>query len=205
MTITFDFAALHYLNLWLSKERAIHELVVAEHRDEQLLGLFRGGSHFKVARTLETKYDAKNDKRRYEPVLEIIGGLRRADLDADLTGTIQRARDKISAQYGGTDVLSATTKFLWLRFQAPVIIYDSQVREALGTDDADLSAYVQAWQSRYDQVRTSIANASSRLTQVLSYAIDTTVATESYVQQLASEDWFNQRIFDVYLWHSGGK
>lgn len=203
MTITFDFAALHYLNLWLSREREIHEAFTSGTEAEKLTAIGKGATYFVIARNLHTEYDTGKGLQRYRPVLDVIDPLTANDFRDNLAGRVMHIRDQISARYGNRDVLSATTKLLWLKIRSPIIIYDSQARQALDTADGDLAAYYDAWQAKFNAVRHQIAAARAELVDVLQYTADTSVATKPYVQSLAEEEWFNQRVLDIYLWHVG--
>ncbi len=205
MKITFHFAALHYLNLWLSSECAIHDAISTGNTDRQLNALHKGAAHFRIARNLRREHDIGRGLPRYGPILDIIEPLTGQDFGDDLTGTTIKVCDQISSLYGKRDVRSATTKILWLKVRSPMIIYDSQVRKALRTKKGDLSAFNHAWKAKYESAREHIADACSRLATVLEYTADTSVATTAYVQSLANEEWFKQRVLDIYLWHVGTK
>jgi hypothetical protein len=205
LTVTFDFAALTYLNYWLDADRHIHAALQSDSTTDKLAALKKAAAQFRIARNLHKQYDVGRGLPRYGPVLEIIDSLTARDFTVDLAQSVIDVRDRLSSAYGDRDVLSATTKLLWVKIQTPIIIYDSQARTAIGTPDGDLSAYYESWGSQYSDHESDITDACSRLTGVLSYIIDHSVATKSYVDSVAQTQWFKQRVFDIYLWHVGNK
>lgn len=96
-----------------------------------------------------------------------------------------------------------TTKLLWLKVRSPIIIYDSQVRKALDTPNGVLSCFYDAWQAKYESKKKSIEKVCEKLSRVSRYSYNHTIATPSYVQNISAQPWFQERVFDVYLWHEG--
>ena len=112
-------------------------------------------------------------------------------------------RDDQTTGYGNRNVLSVTTKLLWLKLCDPnIIIYDSQTRAALHTADGDFSGFYEAWHVEYEAHRKVIATACANLSDVAKYAYDQTVATPSYVKNISANLWFQERVFDMYLWQN---
>lgn len=174
MDVTVHFAALHYLNEWKRKEERLYRRFHESKDDNRRTAIADAAAKFGVARTLRKQHDA----------------------------TIQRISKRISKKYGRRQVLSATTKLLWLKFRSPVIIYDRQARKALKLKKVDFGEYWERWQERFKQQHAEIQDACGSLIDVLRYVIDPAV-TESEVQTLSRARWFHERVFDSYLWHRG--
>jgi hypothetical protein len=103
-------------------------------------------------------------------------------------------RKALGAAYGGRDLLSAATKFLWLMHKDAVIIFDSQVRIALSSPPGDYAKYVDLWHRRYLEAVPRVAQAckSGKVQAVLGpHCAD------------ADAEWFRRRVFDIYLWNTG--
>ncbi|MBI4483883.1 MAG: hypothetical protein HY652_13475 [Acidobacteria bacterium] len=171
---------------------------------EKLRALAGAATFYRVARTLPKRYDVGKGLRRYEPVRKIIGEQNAADFSGDaLLPSIKKVRERISAEYGGREVLSLTTKFLWLRVRSPVIIYDSQVRRAVGTRLGDIDEYYSRWREKFKQYAQEIDAACDSLSSIRDYSIDPEVVSAEYIAETASQQWFKGRVLDVYLWHRG--
>lgn len=133
---SLEFCALHFLNQWLGKEAEFYKNVRSAERPRQLAALKSAGAHFRVARNLRKRYDVDSGIARYAPVLDILNDT--ADLSSEnVISRVETTAQRISAVYGNRGSLSVTSKFLWLKYRAPVRIYDSQARKALGTADGD--------------------------------------------------------------------
>lgn len=74
--------------------------------------------------------------------------------DHTLADVVRRLRRELGMPYGGKDVLSAATKFLWLAHRDVVIIHDSQVRAVLGAEYGD-----------YDEAATKLGVSKSWIYQ----------------------------------------
>ncbi len=204
-TQTFEYCSLHYLNQWLSKDMGYCSSLINGDRDKKLTALKEAGGFYRVARNLPTEYDVKNSRSRYEPVLEIIDALTQSQFEVNSVQEILNIREKISKKYGNRNVLSATTKFLWIKIKQPVLIYDSQVRNALGTKDGDLKSYYEQWRKEFKNNEVNIKDVCSKLIDMNMYAVNQKAGTKDYIKAVSSEVWFHERVFDIYLWNKGNK
>ena len=203
MTVGFKYCALYYLNQWISKDRGFCGALASQNELEQLTGLASAAAFYRVARNLPEHHDVGKKFRRYEPVLRIICA-QQGTLSAEtVLPRVKAVRDRISKEYGGRGVLSLTTKFLWLRFRSPVIIYDSQVRTALGTRPGNIDDYYTRWRETFEKHAGDISAACGSLSKVREYCIEPEAITVGDVATAASQRWFQERVLDVYLWHRG--
>jgi hypothetical protein len=202
--VGFKYCALHYLNQWISNDRACCEALAGPDDSEKLRTLADAAAFYRIARNLPKSYDEGKDLPRYRPVLMVIDALNRVDFQGEnLLSSIKNVRDKISAQYGGRDVLSLTTKFLWLKIKSPVIIYDSQARKAVGVAPGNIEEYYSRWREKFNRYDQQIQDACTSLPDVHEYAENPEIATPQYIKETAAHPWFKERVFDVYLWHLG--
>lgn len=205
MKHSLEYFSLHYLDMWLRHDRQIHQSMNNGTREEKLISIKEAATHYKVARNLPKKYDEDIGCARYEPILEVIDKAIASDFSRDTVKSISKVHNKISKAYGDRGVLSFTTKLLWLKIRDPIIIYDSQAREALNADDGDLSGFYEAWRTEYSTHSKAIASVCAKLSSVSKYSCDQTIATPAYVQAISAQSWFQERVFDMYLWHRGQK
>jgi len=203
-TVQLKFCALRYLNQWLEHDRIYCEGLAGNDEATKLKALNKAAVFYRVSRNLPERYDRKKGLPRFKPVLDILDTLAPANFHGDaLLPGILRVRDQISAQYGTLGVLSLTTKFLWVKFQWPIIIYDSKARSAVGARTGDLADYYARWRQRFNEHAKDIEAACNSLQNVVEYSVNPDLATPRYVQELSGHQWFRERVFDIYLWHLG--
>lgn len=195
---TFDYCALQFLNQWVEKEERYCIALASDNLNTRRQGLIDAGGHFRIARNLPTIYETDG---RYQAVLEALSEVHDAT-EANTVEVVEALRQTVSNAYGGRNVLSATTKFLWLKLKAPVRIYDSQARCALGTAENDYRAFYAAFTKKFMAARHEIEHACLRLSEVLSYSAAPTMSREQ-INALTSQIWFKERVLDIYLWNLG--
>jgi hypothetical protein len=200
----FKYYALHYLDLWVSQDKPCCEALDGSDESMKLETLREAAKAYRIVRNLRTRYDEGKGLRRYAPVLKIIDALDRADFRGEkLLPSIKKVRNEIRAKYGRRDVLSATTKFLWLKMKSPIIIYDNQARKALRAAPGDIDEYYARWQQEFNRYEQQIRAACLSLPKVHEYAKRPEIATRQHIAKIAAKGWFRERVFDVYLWQRG--
>lgn len=202
---TFEYCSLQYLNQWLTYDSKFCDALSGSKREDKLAALKKAGGFYRVARNLPREFDDENEIPRYSPILDIIDNVNPNDFQENTVAKILEIEKQISEKYGNKKVLSLTTKFLWLKLQSPIIIYDSQARIALGTKDGDLTAYYEQWRNDFQQNETQIKQACEKLSNfyLYTYSADQEVATEKNIQAISSKQWFHERVFDIFLWNKG--
>lgn len=195
---TFDYCALQFLNQWIEKEKGYCAAVASADLETRREGLVGAAGHFRIARNLPIEHE---NGGRYQAVLDALDEIDNATAD-NAVHLVSSLQQTVSAAYGGRKVLSAVTKFLWLKIKAPVRIYDSQARCALGTAENDYPAFYSAFTEKFENFRYEIDSACARLNNVLSYSV-ASGATPEQISSLASQHWFKERVLDVYLWNAG--
>lgn len=203
MKHSWEYFSLHYLDMWLRHDRIYHESLNTGTREEKLISIKKAATYYKVARNLPKEHDEYIGHSRYEPILKIIDKVSASYFSGDTIKSISKVQSNISKAYGDRGVLSITTKLLWLKIRGPIIIYDSQARKALDTKNGDLSGFYKAWRTEYSAHSNSIATACAKLSSISKYSCDQTIATPAYVKSISTQPWFQERVFDVYLWHEG--
>jgi hypothetical protein len=198
--VSYKYYALNYLNQWLSRDRGYCDEIVAPDRARQRKAIRSAAGFYRIARNLPKEFDIAE---RFGPVLDIIQSVQPEGVrDEDVLDLIKDTHQRLSRVYGNKGTLSATTKFLWLRIKNPVIIYDSQARKALKTPDQDIGAFYAAWRVRFDADSAEIRSACESLPGVIDYCINPKVGRE-YVETIAKERWFEERVLDNKLWALG--
>lgn len=198
---TFDFCALQFLNQWLEKEASYCKSLASSDIATQRQALGAAGAHFRVARNLPRKYESERSLQRYQPVLNILNELGSVT-PSNMVEIVENTRQRISSEYGQRNVLSLTTKFLWLKIKSPVRIYDRQARVALGTPDGDFVAFNNAFTAKYAESQDQIEKACGKLVDMASYSVRPNMQ-QAELRDLVSSQWFKERVLDIYLWNQG--
>ena len=199
--ITFEYCALQYLNIYFDNDRECHEALLNGNTNDKLKALKKAGNFYSVARNLPRKYDIDEGKKRYEPVLEVLDSIKKEQI-GEPVDFVEKIQDKISDKYGGRGVLSLTTKFLWLKIKQPsILIYDSQVRKVLDTENGDYGDYYNRWKGRYKEHEDDIRKACLKLNKQYLYLKNQYNGLQEEIEEISSKPWFHERVFDTYLWH----
>lgn len=197
----FDYCALQFLNNWLDKEEIYFDLLSSSNLENQRQALVKAGGHFRVARNVPKKYDLNG--KRYQAILDILSTTDNLNLD-NVVDVVNDVQTSISENYGNRQVLSLTTKFLWLKFKAPVRIYDTQARISLGTQENNYNAFHEAFSLYYEDKESEIVGACNRLKNVTTYSVSPNMSHKD-VENIVSKQWFRERVLDMYLWNNSRK
>ncbi len=200
---TFEYCSLQYLNQWLSHDKGFCDAFSGNDQINKLVALKSAGAFYGIARNLPTKFDQKKGIERYRPVLDILDKLEKSKFEENPVGEIEKVERDISKKYGNRGVLSLTTKFLWLKIKQPILIYDSQARIALGTEDGKLQPYYERWRQEFRRSQDEIKKVCSKLSNLNLYVADQEVGKKDYITKVACKEWFQERVFDIYLWNKG--
>jgi hypothetical protein len=146
-------------------------------------------------------YQKTKNLRRYEPVLDALEDLGPVTSD-NITNVLANAHQRISSEYGQRNVLSLTSKFLWLKFKNPIRIYDRKARIALSTEEGDYSSFYHAFSKRYAECQEQIEQACANLVNVVSYSVQPRM-NRWELESLVMSPWFRERVLDIYLWNQG--
>ena len=197
-------SAKRYAEYWERRERAFVESLADGDEGARLLALQRAAGYFRIARNFPKAFDIGRGFTRLAPVRDLLHAtLHRLVEPQSLGPTVESLRHELGALYGGRDLLSAATKFLWLLHGDPVIIFDSQARIALVTPHANYDAYVERWRDAYTQYAHAIRAACDSLPRASGLAADPKARSER-ARAGIDHEWFRRRVFDIYLWNLGG-
>lgn len=208
--ITLEYCSLHYLNIWLNTDMNIHKDLIRGEKDQKLESIKKALIAYGIARTLpNTNEQERNEKHKnikYRPILNVLDKIKRRDIKSTtLIKDIEEISHKIAKLYNRKNLLSLTTKLLWLKLRSPIIIYDKRARMDLQAKDGDLNDFYFKWKIRYSLYEKKIEIACKKLKKVYKYTIDPEIATPEYVFKISEKKWFKERVFDSFLWHGGLK
>jgi hypothetical protein len=101
--------------------------------------------------------------------------------------------------------ISAASKFLWIRQQLPVVIFDRRAKNSLlnlgAKLDGKYTTYRAEWLKQFDQRELDIQKASAELVRVKDFS--PSEETEEHLIAIVSSRWFHEGVFDKFLWWNG--
>lgn len=121
---------------------------------------------------------------------------------------VEKLAEKFKRKYNRFNI-SAASKLLWLSNRGTVVIYDQRALDALKGHFGhrirarNYNTYDEAWREEFDLVDSHIRKAVEQLPKARLF----TPANDLSDKQLswfATQRWFRERVFDVYLWELGG-
>ena len=183
--ITFEYCSLYYLNQWLSKDKRFVETLAGQNEEHnKLKNLKEAAAFYRVARNLPKTGDEKKGMIRYQPVLEIIDKVTHPLKESEVINVVNDAQEAISKSYNGREVLSLTTKFLWLKVRNPILIYDRRTKDALKAETGNYEDFCNKWKKKNENYLDGIEVACKKLYKMSAYTINPTIATEDYIKKI---------------------
>jgi hypothetical protein len=185
-------AAAQYVRQWNEHDRHFREGILAGERADRRQAVAKALTFYRVIRRMERRYDVERGLPRLDPVLDALDDWRDRFPNAeDPVAAVTTLERLISRRYGGATQPSLASKLGWLVLGSPIAIYDSLVRDALGTKTASYEEFYAVWRRAYEVNAKEVREAAAQ--------IGTAAATRP------AEEWFAERVFDVFLWHVGNK
>ena len=209
---SLDYCAFHYLNQYLEQDRRFIGWLRRGTRTTRLDALKEAATFYRVARTLRTEESGLDTKARYGFLLRELESARNSGAYACTTTRILAIDCAARTHYENRSVISLITKMLWLYVKRPVILYDGNACLGLGLSKGDeLALFTEKWRLEYRRRIPEIQKACSKLHKLHLYArTPKTIWGEEPVRYsadqirlLAKKKWFQERVFDMYLWHYG--
>jgi hypothetical protein len=214
MLTNFRFFALTYLSDWWQyDDQFVRGLrPQAKSRREYLE---KAANYYQVSRSFSDDYDGpagRLDKALTEVdamLLTVNNVITPTNVDATVTTLAQRLGSIYLKKKTGKpqNLISAASKFLWLRRRSPVVIYDGRAVATLTALQANTgetySSYRSAWRAEFPKYEVRIRSACSNLSHssVKNFAPDGTAKIR--LNSVLRTRWFHERVFDKFLWWNG--
>jgi hypothetical protein len=202
MKATVHYAAYSYLDEWMYRDSRFHRALAfgaqAKSTEEGTRVLVETASYYGVARTLRKT----NETSRMDLAYRALQDTQFTDGD-NVVGLVEDFAKSLQAAYG-LYALSAASKFLWMRFRSPVVIYDSVVSEWLhkncGYSYDGYRSYYDLWSAKYLDSAEQIKHACAELTEaaVKKFTLACEISDEELADWTTSR-WFRERVFDHYM------
>jgi hypothetical protein len=203
--VSLDYSALHYLRQWLERDSRYYAILNSRcHHRRKRLALLEAATFYRVARNLPGSRQQDPEALRYQPVVDMLGQLRRFEFERDTVGAVLSFSNELQRRCKSKKgMLSLSTKVLWLKRRSPIIIYDSLARKGLGIPNANLGLFYERWRTEFQTLRPEVRAACQGLPAVSHYVRAYPSLRKKDIQNLIGKRWFQERVFDIYLWFRG--
>jgi hypothetical protein len=203
MNVSLHYAAFSYLDEWIWRDSRFHQTLRYEtwqgtSADLGARELAKAATYYGVARTLKKT----NEEPRLMGAYEELGKTRLLE-ENEVPEVVERFAEKLHTIYG-THALSAASKFLWLKFRSPVVIYDSMVSKWICKNceyrDDGYANYFKYWHEKFPEYEERIKEACAELVTpiVKGFTLACDVADDQLSEWTTSR-WFRERVFDHFM------
>src|ERR1700687_713186 len=199
----FKFFALQYLNEWYLDDKRFVVAFKSKNRAVRLRYILKAAKYYGVIRTFKNIQE-----RRLDTALQALDAVSAPVTDANVDSTVCNLEKTLQEIYGGSKI-SAASKFLWIRFQAPVVIYDDNAYQFLRKrfvgqfKKRDYPNYRRKWLTQFDGQENCIHSACDGLVEVKAFSL-AHGDTDENIKCIVGTRWFRERVFDKYLlWNAG--
>jgi hypothetical protein len=200
MNDNFMFFALAYLNDWWQYDRNfVLGLLPSRNRSDRASRIADAATYYNIIRRFP-EGSMPQVLALVDATFGMMGPITTHNVDLVVTALAQ-----LFKQVFRGEEISASSKFLWMWQQAPVVIFDSRAEACLVRLGAKLNGkyatYRAAWLKQFDQGELEIQKACAELVRVKDFSPkdETTASLTSTV----NSRWFHERVFDKYLWWNG--
>jgi len=156
---------------------------------------------YNINRNLTTK----EETYRFETVRVLLRQATKPITDqemADLVVTFSSQLGEAYPRKSGLNpkLLSAASKFLWMRFRSPVVLYDRyawQWIKEIGKlrDTSSYTEYVRGWRKSFCGYKEDIAAACAEIVPFKHFTLAADMVDDE-LRQLVQQAWFQERVFD---------
>jgi hypothetical protein len=199
----FRYAAFTYLYEWVCYDRHFMKALKfpeGSETDSELARkeLFEVAKHYDIIRNFKLEEGTPRLLPAWSALKGIEAPASGEDAKERVTELVANLRDAYKR-----DLWSAASKFLWMRFQSPIVIYDSITWRWMCDNGGcprggGYDGFYDAWQRKFDENKAEIRAACEELKE-LSTATKFFGSDKPSQQQFeadVSSGWFAERVFD---------
>ena len=206
MNENFDYFALSYLNTWLDFDKGHRQRLTDKDTKISREALVEIAKEYKVGRSF---WKSKECGCRLEPVMEELRNATKPRSMRAAKEEVAKLKGQLSCIYK-QDTLSASSKFLWFKYQSLIVIYDSRavatLREYGLNRKPSYEEYYEKWKEIYPCYDERIQESCGRLSKALKYTTQgSTPGKRECVGKITNKQWFRDRVFDKFLYINGGE
>ena len=197
--ISFEYCSLKYLTIYQQIDKEIITGLKLENKTGRIDFLKKGATAFRIARNFSGFEQSENKQK----ILSILDKIEKPKTENETIDTVKYFSNQLTSLFPVKNYYSASSKFLWLKFQSPIIIMDSRTIKALDKKlkPENYKDYYSLWKTEYSKNEKEIKKCCSLLPSVKSYFYN----PEMDIIEIINSKWFHERVFDIYLWEKGGE
>ena len=201
MDDNLKFFALAYLNDWWQYDRNfVSGIAPSRDRSVRVSKLGEAATYYNIIRRFP-KGSMPQVLHLVDATFGMLGPLGTNNVDLAVTALAELFNQVFQR---GVEISSAS-KFLWIRQQTPVVIFDSRAETCLVRLGAKLNGkyatYRAEWLKQFGQREQVIQEACSELVRVKDFSPKD--ETDEHLLAVTSSQWFHERVFDKFLWWNG--
>lgn len=195
----FKYFALMYLNDWHFWDSPLSERIFSSNEEDSLNAFHSAAKYYKVTRN----FPINESETRLQGALDLVKSDSNKLLENNVCEIVNNLALEFERRYG-KNAVSAASKFLWLRHKSPVVIFDSRAKKWLGRNgykvpSNNYEGYREQWLSAFSDNSKKIKEACAALTTVRDFSMAFESSAEE-VESVTTSIWFQERVFDKYLW-----
>jgi hypothetical protein len=200
----FRYFALMYLNDWYQWDKSFSERISSGDKEDSLDAFYKAAKYYKVTRNFANDVSEKRLQAALDLVLSVKGPLN----EDNVCQSVSDLAEAFEQRYG-KNAVSAASKFLWLRYRSPVVIFDGRaiawlrVKQYKVPHGSGYREYRRQWLMAYSVHEPQILEACAGLAAVKDFSMASEWSAGG-IDAIASSRWFQERVFDKYLWFNAG-
>lgn len=195
----FKYFALMYLNDWHFWDSPLSERIFSTNKEDSLNAFHSAAKYYKVTRN----FPIDESEARLQGALDLV----KSDSSKLVTNNVCEMVNNLALAFErryGKNAVSAASKFLWLRHKSPVVIFDSRAKKWLDCNGYKVPVnnyeeYRNQWLTAFSDNSEKIEEACAALMTVRDFSMAFERSTEEVVS-VTTSIWFQERVFDKYLW-----
>lgn len=202
MPLNCLYAARTYVDEWIACDRQARKVLgfkdghasAPEQACEQLVEVAR---RYSVIRNF--RVESEHGDARLSPVWNALREIEEPVSDEDGKDCVEKLVVALKRIYG-RELVSAASKFLWMRFGSPIIIYDSltwnwMCKKGVCPSNGTYDDFYDAWRKSFQGHQREIGAACEELLGARKFFCPGDVTNEEFEQAVSSR-WFAERVFD---------
>lgn len=194
----FKYFALMYLNDWHQWDKPLSERIFGRDKSDSLDAFHHAAKYYKVTRN----FPIDKTESRLQGALDLVKTGRGRLTKGNVCEMVNQLALGFEKRYG-KNAVSAASKFLWLRYKSPVVIFDSRAKKWLNNNGYKVPAHYEGyraqWLAAFSDHRPQIEKACAGLVKVHGFSMAFESSSEE-IAALVTALWFQERVFDKYLW-----
>lgn len=195
----FKYFALMYLNDWHFWDSPLSERIFSSNEEDSLSAFHSAAKYYKVTRN----FPIDESEARLQGALDLVKSDSNKLVENNVCEIVNNLALEFERRYG-KNAVSAASKFLWLRHKSPVVIFDSRAKKWLSRNgykvpSNNYEGYREQWLSAFSDNSKKIKEACAALTIVRDFSMAFESSAKE-VESVTTSIWFQERVFDKYLW-----